>query len=145
MDRVRWLPGSGRVRKALVLAHTKLALHWKVMMLQQNTRESAVRREQFHELLRHWLDESLEERVGDSDSHAGTAWLWVRHGGDHFYLDAGSTRAGVRQYIHVVDASRGDPAWSTSSTAPDVRSRAAVGRNRQIIEGFDFYRHLPER
>jgi len=114
-------------------------------MLKQNTRESAIRREEFHDLLREWLDESLENRVGEAESHAGNAWLWVRHGGDHYFLDSTSTRAGVRQYIQLVNESRGDPEWSMLSSMPDVRERVAVGRGRRIIEGFEFYRHLPER
>jgi hypothetical protein len=114
-------------------------------MLRQNTRESAVRREEFHNVLRAWLDESLEDRVGDSESHAGSAWLWVRHAGDHFYLKADSNRAGIREYIRVVEENRGDPEWSLQNTAPGVRDRVAVGRSRKVIDGFEFYRHLPAR
>jgi hypothetical protein len=114
-------------------------------MLPQNTRESAIRREEFHEILRQWLDESLENSVGDPENHAGKAWLWVRHGGEHFYLNADSSRSGVRQYLHMVDASRGDPVWSTVEGIPGVRERVVVGRTQQIIDGFEFYRHLPKR
>jgi hypothetical protein len=114
-------------------------------MLPQNTRESAIRREEFHQLLQDWLDDSFDNRIGDPESHAGTAWLWVRHGGDHFYLNAGSTRAGIREYVNQVTGSRGDPEWSTPSQEAGVRERVAVGRSRRIIDGFEFYRHLPER
>ena len=36
-------------------------------MLPQNTRESALRREEFHQTLQHWLDESFDNFVGDPD------------------------------------------------------------------------------
>jgi hypothetical protein len=114
-------------------------------MLEQNTRESAIRREEFHTLLRTWLDDSLDDVVGDAESHAGGAWLWVRHGGDHFYLSAGTSRAGVRQYIRLVDEAEGDPEWAMQNAPAGVRDRVAVGRSRQIIDGFEFYRHVPGR
>jgi len=113
-------------------------------MLPQNTRESALRREEFHETLRNWLDESFDNCVGDPDSHAGPAWLWVRHGGSHFYLDAGSTRAGVRRYLRVVADNGGDVRWFTQSQA-GIPFRVAVGPERQIIEGFAFYQQHRSR
>lgn len=114
-------------------------------MMPQNTRESALRREEFHEVLRHWLDESFDDRTGDPDSHAGQAWLWVRHGGDHFYLSALSTRAGIRHYMNLVDDAGGDPTWSMPHETGEVRDRVAVGRGRHVIDGFEFYRHVPQR
>lgn len=114
-------------------------------MLQQNTRESAVRREEFHDALRMWLDESFDACVGEPDSHAGTAWLWVRHGGEHYYLNADATREGVRRYVREVERNGGDPEWSTGRSAGGVRERVAVGRDRHVIEGFEFYRHVPAR
>ena len=114
-------------------------------MLQQNTRESAIRRNEFHEALQAWLDESLENCVGDPDSHGGLAWLWVRHGGDRFYLNADSTRAGIRRYMRLVEESGGDPRWTMEGSTPGIRDRVAVSDRREVIEGFDFYRHIPTR
>jgi hypothetical protein len=116
-----------------------------MLMLPQNTRESAIRREEFHAVLQTWLDESLDNYVGDPGHHAGPAWLWVRHGGDHFYLNAETTRAGVRRYLRAVTESGGDPAWTMERSIAGVRERVAVGKDRQIIEGFEFYRHVPTR
>jgi hypothetical protein len=114
-------------------------------MLARNTRESALRREDFHHALRQWLDDSFDGCAGDATDHAGPAWLWVRHGGAHYYLTAGATRAGIREYMNEVTASAGDPEWSLQSSAPGVRDRVAVGPQRRIIDGFDFYRHVPGR
>jgi hypothetical protein len=114
-------------------------------MLEQNTRESAVRREDFHEILRNWLDDSLDDQVGDPDNHAGQAWLWVRHGGDHFYLDGASNRAGVRSYVRLVDKAGGDLEWTIHREEATSRDRIAIGRDRKFIDGFDFFRHTPER
>jgi hypothetical protein len=114
-------------------------------MLEQNTRESAVRREEFHEILRTWLDDSLDDVIGDPDNHAGQAWLWVRHGGDHFYLDGASNRAGVRSYVRLVEKAGGDPEWTIHRAEAGSRDRIAIGRDRTFIEGFDFYRHTPGR
>lgn len=114
-------------------------------MLPQNTRESAVRREEFHQTLQTWLDDSLDYRIGDTGSHAGLAWFWVRHGGDHFYLNADSNRAGIRQYLRVVMANAGDASWSMRNSVPGIRDRVAVGPRSEIIDGFEFYRHVPAR
>lgn len=114
-------------------------------MLAQNTRESALRREAFHEVLHEWLDRSFDNCAGDAASHAGPAWLWVRHGGTHYYLTAASTREGIRAYLHAVEAAAGDPEWSLQNSVAGVRDRVAVGPDRQIIEGFDFYHHVPVR
>jgi hypothetical protein len=114
-------------------------------MLQQNTRESAIRREEFHDTLRAWLDDSFDARAGDPDSHAGLAWLWVRHGGDHYYLSSDSTRDGIRGYMRAVEESRGDPEWSTDPTDDDVGNRVTVGRDGRVIDGFEFFRHVPGR
>lgn len=114
-------------------------------MLPQNTRESALRREDFHQALKHWLDESYDSRVGDADSHAGPAWLWVRHGGNHYYLNAGSTREGVRSYLRAVAENDGDPKWSMQPADEESRERVAVGDAGEVIDGFEFYRHVPRR
>jgi hypothetical protein len=114
-------------------------------MLAQNTRESALRREEFHEALRQWLDETFDNRVGDEDSHAGPAWLWVRHGGACYYLGGTSTRAGVREYLRIVTEAHGDPEWFLTGTVPGVSDRVAVGRDRKVIEGFDFFHHAQRR
>jgi hypothetical protein len=121
--------------------------HWfeRPNMFPQNTRESAVRREEFHQALQSWLDDSFDDRIGDPDSHGGLAWFWVRHGGDHFYLNADSTRAGVRQYLRIVERSGGDADWSMHSSTPGIRDRVAVGADREIVDGFEFYRHVPTR
>jgi hypothetical protein len=113
-------------------------------MIMRNTRESALRRDEFHRALQSWLDESFDDRVGDPATHAGPEWLWVRHGGDHFYLHAGATRTGIRNYLRVAVDSSGDADWHVSSTS-GARDRVRVGAGRQIIEGFDFYRHVPGR
>jgi hypothetical protein len=111
-------------------------------MLQQNTRESAVRREEFHRILKDWLDESFDDRVGDDTSHAGPAWLWVRHGGRHFHLNAGTTRAGVRNYLKAVEQNGGDPRWSTRHSAD---TRVTIGPGSRVIEGFEFHQDASRR
>lgn len=111
----------------------------------QNTRESAMRREDFHKALRAWLDDSFDSRIGDPDSHAGPAWLWVRHGGAHYYLSGATTREGIREYMRLVTSSEGDPQWSAAEGGSAVRDRVAVGRERKVIEGFEFFQHLPGR
>lgn len=114
-------------------------------MLMQNTRESALRREEFHEVLKAWLDDSFDDRATDADSHAGTAWLWVRHGGAHFYLAATSTRSGIRAYIRLVDSAAGNPDWSALPTGDPTRERVAFDRDGLTIDGFDFYEYMPQR
>jgi hypothetical protein len=69
----------------------------------------------------------------------------VRHGGEHYYLSADSTRGGVRRYLQLVETSRGDPHWSLRDSITGIRDRVAVGRDDEIIEGFEFYRHVPGR
>ena len=114
-------------------------------MLPQNTRESALRREDFHQALKHWLDESYDSRVGDADSHAGPAWLWVRHGGHHYYLAAASTRDGIREYMRLVSSARGDPDWLPRRSRSKLRTRVVFGRERRLIDGFEFFQHLAAR
>jgi hypothetical protein len=110
-----------------------------------NTRESAIRRDEFHHVLQEWLDETFDTYAGEEDSHAGSAWLWVRHGGDHFYLDAGTTRDGVREYLRAVAGSAGETDWQTHDSGSDLCQRVTVGPQRTIIEGFEFFRHRPRR
>ena len=114
-------------------------------MIRQNTRESAIRREEFHRVLQEWLDETFEQHVGDEDVHAGPAWLWVRHGGDHYYLHARSTRAGVREYLRIARSSNGDVQWNDQPDSSSLRARVTVGDDRRTIDGFEFFRHLPQR
>jgi len=114
-------------------------------MLAQNTRESALRREEFHAVLQNWLDQSFDARAGEADSHAGPAWLWVRHGGAHYYLSAASTRAGIREYLRLVRNAGGDPEWSLEDSLPGTRDRVAVGPDHRIVDGFEFYRHVAGR
>jgi hypothetical protein len=115
-------------------------------MIMRNTRESALRRDTFHQVLQRWLDESFDEHIGETYNHAGPAWLWVRHGGEHYYLDALSTRAGIREYLHVTATQEGEVEWHVHGAAPNpVRERVSVGAKHLNIDGFDFYRHVPRR
>jgi hypothetical protein len=114
-------------------------------MIKQNTRESAIRRDEFHQVLQSWLDESFDNQVGDAEHHAGPAWLWVRHGGEHFYLHASSTRSGVREYLRLVADADTEVDWQTEHSGSAVRDRVAVGPAGAIIEGFELYRHVPRR
>jgi hypothetical protein len=113
--------------------------------IRQNTRESAVRREEFHDLLRSWVNDSFNSSVGDPESHAGPAWLWVRHGGKRYYLRSDSTRAGVARYLKMVDESAGDPVWSTVPSVREVRDRVTVGPSGEVIPGFEFFLHSATR
>jgi hypothetical protein len=110
-------------------------------MLMHNTRESALRRDVFHEVLRLWLDESLDAHIGDSETHAGPAWLWVRHGGSHFYLHANATRAGVRAYLREVTVAEGEVEWRPLASASPLGERVAVGDCLATIDGFELYLH----
>ncbi len=114
-------------------------------MVIQNTRESAVRREEFHTELRHWLNDSFETTIGDPETFGGKPWLWVRHGGDHFYLDADSSRDGVRRYLRIVDEQEGNPDWTMVPVEPGIRERVAIGRERETVIGFFFFHHLTLR
>jgi hypothetical protein len=109
-------------------------------MIQHNTRESAIRREEFHAELRAWLDDSLEGTVGDPTAYGGPAWLWVRHGGSTFYLDAESGRDGVRSYLRMVEAEGGDPDWTVVEDADSGVERVGFGPRCEQIPGFLFYR-----
>jgi hypothetical protein len=114
-------------------------------MIMQNTRESAIPRDEFHLVLQEWLDETFDQCAGDAENHAGSAWLWVRHGGEHFYLDAAATRDGVREYLRAVSASTGEVEWQPTGSSSELRDRVTVGPARASIEGFEFYRHVPRR
>jgi hypothetical protein len=114
-------------------------------MIEQNTRESALRRDAFHRVLQAWLDDTFDVAIGDPDAHAGPAWLWVRHGGHHYWLHAASTREGVREYMHLVRASGGDPIWSTVRAPAAHHGRAAFGPDRRVIEGFELVKDSSRR
>jgi hypothetical protein len=114
-------------------------------MIMHNTRESAVRRDVFHEVLQAWLDDSFDASVGDVENHAGPAWLWVRHGGEHFYLHATATRSGVREYLRIVSGTDGEIEWDAATETAPTNGRVAIGPARTMIDGFELYRHLPRR
>jgi phage terminase large subunit-like protein len=116
-----------------------------LFMIMHNTRESAIRRDEFHRVLQDWLDETFDDAAGDADNYAGSAWLWVRHGGKYFYLDASATRGGVREYLRIVAGGRGEVEWQLASPTSALCDRITVGPARTSIEGFNFYRHGPRR
>jgi hypothetical protein len=114
-------------------------------MMMHNTRESAIRRDEFHRILQEWLDDTFEEHVGEAEHHAGSAWLWVRHGGEHYYLDAAATRSGIREYLRMVSASTGEIPWQTVKSQTGQRDVVNVGTRVTPIEGLELYRHVPRR
>jgi phage terminase large subunit-like protein len=114
-------------------------------MITPNTRESAIRRDEFHRVLQAWLDDTFDDRAGDVDSHAGSAWLWVRHRGEHYYLDAAATRDGIREYLRTVRTGSGEVEWQTDDSASDPRELVTIGRARTHIDGLELYRHVPRR
>jgi hypothetical protein len=114
-------------------------------MLMHNTRESAIRRVEFHDVLQQWLDESFDDQAGDPGHHGGPAWLWVRHGGEHYYLHAASTRSGIREYLRLIAAAGSEIAWNAPSSTAPLRERVTLGQTGGSIEGFDLFRHVPRR
>lgn len=107
------------------------------------SRFEALSRSSFHAQLREWYEGAFDgDTVGDSSSYRGRPWVWVRHEGGLYHLDADTTHEGVGEYVDLLDAYGDGLAWSA---APGARGsgrpgEVAFGPERRTLPGFLLHR-----
>lgn len=107
-------------------------------MIRRNTRDTALARPEFHRALADFL-QSGKATIGDA-SFGQTAWVWVKHQGNRYHLNADSTAAGVAAYLSLVETLGEDLQWSVVENARGRKNRAGFGPDEAVVEGFYLYR-----
>lgn len=112
--------------------------------MQPVSRSEALSRSAFHARLRDWYEEAFDgDTVGDSASYGGRAWVWVRHQGSLYALNADTTYEGVSEYVDLLDAYGDGLAWAVVPNARGKPNKLAFGPERRVLAGFYLYRADP--
>lgn len=108
--------------------------------MKRTTLATAINRPEFHRALADFL-ESGSATVGDA-RFGHTPWVWVKHLGHKYYLNADSTAVGVAAYLSLVEAAEGDLLWSVLENATGQETKAAFGPDQAVVQGFYLYRQV---
>lgn len=107
-------------------------------------RKSALPRDEFHEALRAWHADAMEDDVVRApaplyeDVYDGDDWVWVKHLGNRYYLHADTRYEGVTRYLGLLDAEGESLRWQA---APGSGERQVTfGADGAEIEGFRLLR-----
>lgn len=111
------------------------------IVAQPNTTRSALSRSQLLYRLREWRCRG-GRTLGDAVAYPGSAWLWVEHQGDWYFLLPRTTAAGVDAYLERVDR-YGDVAWTIPAPSRPGPKRVRIGPDDILILGFHLYRWRP--
>jgi hypothetical protein len=108
-----------------------------VYMTRITNRNEALTKQQFHEELRQWLENSTEMTIGEPGKSKGRPWVIVLDQDRFFHLDADTTRQAVWSYLHSVEKYGEDLAWTVRKATRGVRVQVAFGPH-QLTE-HEFY------
>jgi hypothetical protein len=109
--------------------------------VERNTKESALKREEFHERLRAWQAHAdVGDEVAGGQAHARAPWVWVKHLGNRYYLHADASYEGVTEYLALVERHGESMRWSVLENERGNLNKAAFGPDQDVIPGFYLYR-----
>jgi hypothetical protein len=104
-------------------------------------RSQPLTRSNFHAQLRDWYEDAFDgDTVGDATSYGGRPWVWVRHEGSLYSLNADTTHEGAGEYVDLLDAYGDALAWTVAPDARGGGSKVAFGPERRAIPGFHLHR-----
>lgn len=105
------------------------------------SKDEALTQESFHSELEEWYTESEPGAViGDARKYGGKAWVWVRHLGNRYHLNADTTYEGVGEYLALLREQHGKLSWSVVENERGVKNKVALGPGKQVVPGFYLYR-----
>jgi hypothetical protein len=108
------------------------------MSMQRIGPREAVARPEFDALLRAWHSHSDDHTIGDAD-FGQAAWIHVHDGSTVYRLNADTTRAGVEEYLRLLDKHEGDLEWSIVPNRNGRDNAVAFGPDRQRPRYFYLY------
>jgi hypothetical protein len=109
-------------------------------MIDRIPRPDAVKVDAFNDVLTEFADYAVAGSVIGSVEYGGADWVWVKHLGNRYYLNADTTLEGVRNYLALLDKHGPRLTWSVVENARGRRNKVAFGTGAEVIEGFYFYR-----
>lgn len=99
-------------------------------------RSEALSRGHFHSVLREWYETAYHGEVVGDAAGSRRAWVWVRHQGSRWHLDADTTHEGVGEYLELLDAYGEGLAWSVAARSAGSGGNVVFGPERRRIDGF---------
>lgn len=98
-------------------------------------------REVFHAQLREWFAATAPvDTVGDAKGYKGKPWVWIKHFGNRYHLNADTTYPGVAEYLGLLAEHGEEIRWSVVENVRGARNKVAFGPDQTIISGFYMYR-----
>ncbi len=108
------------------------------MPLERVARADAIKKPEFHRRLREWLGAG-DDRVGDPRVDGRTAWIWIKDMGRLANLHADQGRAGIEEYLALVDQYGDHIAWNEGVSSRGRPSKIAVGPERVVLPSLYLY------
>ena len=109
--------------------------------MERNTKESALKREQFHEELRDWFQNAAPgDEIAGGAAHPRAPWVWAKHLGNRYYLHADTSYEGVAGYLRLLDMHGEALRWSVIENERGNLNKAAFGPDQEVFSGFYLYR-----
>jgi hypothetical protein len=98
-------------------------------------------RDDFNARLHDCLLEANEGRIGDPAVPKYTPWVFVRHGGHTYRLNADTKRDAVREYLALVAAHGDGLEWVVVPNQNGRLNAVGFGSDRRRIRGLNLYLH----
>jgi hypothetical protein len=111
------------------------------MPMQQVKLVDAISKAEFHSRLQAWERDTQEPAVGDPALPGITPWLFIRDGALTFRLHADTKRAGVAEYLSLVDQSGASLEWHVVANSKGNPNAAAFGPDKIRVRGLYLYLH----
>lgn len=102
-------------------------------------RDQALRKSEFHQRLRDWLDNTHESVIGPEGIRGQTGWVYVRDGSDVFVLNADSRRKGVDGYLQMVSLHGNDLHWAITESQRGNMTAVVYGPEKLKQKWFYLY------
>lgn len=98
----------------------------------------AISKREFHSRLRSWLLNTQENMIGDAE-RGQEAWVHVLHAATVYRLNSDTKRAGVAEYLELVNRHGDDLKWSTTQNRDGKPNAVAYGPDASRIQRFYLY------
>lgn len=99
----------------------------------------AIGREEFHHVLKDWIENSDEDIIGDPAEPGVKAWIHTKEPGRLFRLHADTPRHAVENYLELVARQREDVEWVVVPNNRGKLNAVAFGPKLERVKSLYLY------
>jgi hypothetical protein len=120
--------------------HESMSMHH----MERNSRSEPIRQDEFHRALGEWFEGAEPAHtIGDTSQRGQTAWVWIRHLGHRYYLNADTRYDCVGEYLALLKENGGKLEWRVGPNLTTRReNKTLFGRDQRQLDCMYLYREL---